>query len=102
MGPPPLAGVAEQKVRGQFLEVLGDGRMDGVGLVGGRKCGVASSGWVPVVNFKDKVNTVEDVEDGWGNTVSQRVARFSSCESGGALGHLAWIFPWSALLLNFL
>ena len=36
------------------------------------------------------------------NTVSDRVVRFSSCESGGALGHLAWIFPWSTLLLNSL
>jgi len=24
------------------------------------------------------------------------------CESGGVLGHLAWNFPWSLLLLNFL
>jgi len=34
-------------------------------------------------------------------TVSQRVTRFSSCERGGALGHLAWIFPWSTPAFKF-
>ena len=58
------AGVAEQKVRKRSLlvEVLSDERMDGVGPVGGESVVLYLLDHVPVVNFKNEVNGVVDVD----------------------------------------